>query len=177
MLIPGKSVPELKIETLGHGTFDLDRDHGENGTLVINYRGLHCPICIRQMGEVEEALDDFAELGIEVIMISTDTGERAGQTVEKAGTSRLRVGHDLPLAEARDKWGLYLSEGREGTAEAPFFAEPGHFFIAPDRTLYFGWTQSTPFARPSIADIKGGIKYALDNKYPPRGTYTGPIAA
>ncbi len=172
MLIPGNAVPELKIETLAHGTFDLDRDKGENGTLVIQYRGLHCPICIRQMGEVEAALDEFAELGVEVIMLSTDSEERAAETVGKAGTERLRVGHSLPLSEARDDWGLYLSKGREGTAEAPFFAEPGHFYIAPDRSLYFAWTQSTPFGRPSIADIKGGIKYALDNQYPPRGTYT-----
>ncbi|NVO56775.1 redoxin domain-containing protein [Rhodobacteraceae bacterium B1Z28] len=175
MLIPGNPVPGLKIETVGHGTFDLDADKGENGTLLIQYRGLHCPICIRQMAEVEAALDDFAELGIEVIMLSTDSTDRAAETVEKAGTSRLRVGHSLPLAAAREDWGLYLSQGREGTAEAPFFAEPGHFYIAPDRTLYFAWQQSTPFGRPSVADLKGGIKYALDNSYPPRGTYNGAL--
>ncbi len=47
MLIPGNTVPELKIETVGHGLFDLESDGGTNGTLVIQYRGLHCPICIR----------------------------------------------------------------------------------------------------------------------------------
>ncbi len=175
MLIPGNPVPGLKIETVGHGSFDLDADKGENGTLVIQYRGLHCPICIRQMSEVEAALDDFAALGLEVIMLSTDTADRAAETVAKAGTTRLRVGHSLPLAAAREDWGLYLSKGREGTAEAAFFAEPGHFYIAPDRTLYFAWQQSTPFGRPSVADMQGGIKYALDIGYPPRGTYTGPL--
>ncbi|WP_420585408.1 redoxin domain-containing protein [Ruegeria sp.] len=175
MLIPGNPVPGLKIETVGHGTFDLEADKGENGTLVIQYRGLHCPICIRQMKEVEAALDDFAAIGVEVIMLSTDTADRAAETVEKAGTTRLRVGHSLPLAAAREDWGLHLSQGREGTAEAQLFAEPGHFYIAPDRTLYFAWQQTTPFARPSTADIHGGIKYALDNGYPPRGTYTGAV--
>ncbi|WP_424832072.1 redoxin domain-containing protein [Ruegeria sp.] len=175
MLIPGNSVPALKIETIGGGNFDLEADKGENGTLVIQYRGLHCPICIRQMGEVEAALDDFAALGVEVIMLSTDSAERAAKTVEKAGTSKLRVGHGLPLTEARDGWGLHISKGREGTAEAPFFAEPGHFYIAPDRTLFFAWQQTTPFGRPAVSDISGGIKYALENKYPPRGTYTGPL--
>ncbi len=81
MLTPGNPVPALKIETVAHGRFDLDADKGENGTLVIQYRGLHCPICIRQMGEVEAALDDFAALGLEVIMLSTDTAERAAETV------------------------------------------------------------------------------------------------
>ena len=175
MLTPGNPVPELKIETVGHGSFDMEADKGENGTLVIQYRGLHCPICINQMKEVEAALDDFEALGIEVIMLSTDTAERAAETVEKAGVSKLRVGHSLPMSEAREGWGLHISEGREGTAEAAFFAEPGHFYVAPDRTLYFAWQQTTPFGRPAVADISGGIKYALANNYPPRGTYTGAL--
>ncbi|WP_299947522.1 redoxin domain-containing protein [uncultured Ruegeria sp.] len=175
MLTPGNPAPSLKIETVGHGTFDLERDTGKNGTLVIQYRGLHCPICIRQMGEVEAALDDFAELGVEVIMITTDTAERAAETVEKAGVSMLRVGHGLPLAEARDVWGLNISEAREGSAEPALFAEPGHFYIAADQTLYYEWQQTTPFARPAMSDIVGGLKFTLANNYPPRGAYIGAL--
>lgn len=175
MLIPGNAAPALKIETVGHGSFDLDVDKGEKGTLVIQYRGLHCPICIKQMAEVEAALDDFAALGIEVIMITTDTAERAAETVDRAGVSRLRVGHSLPMAAAREDWGLHISTAREGSAESDLFAEPGHFFIAPDRMLYYAWQQTTPFARPSMSDIVGGLKFTLGNNYPPRGTYTGPL--
>ncbi len=175
MLIPGNPAPGLKIETVGHGGFDLATDTGENGTLVIQYRGLHCPICIRQMGEVEAALDDFAELGVEVIMITTDTAERAAETVEKAGISRLRVGHSLPLSAARDVWGLNISVAREGSAEPSLFAEPGHFYVAADQTLYYVWQQTTPFARPPMSDIVGGLKFTLANNYPARGTYTGPL--
>ncbi len=175
MLTPGNPAPSLKIETVGHGTFDLERDAGENGTLVIQYRGLHCPICIRQMGEVEAALDDFAELGVEVIMITTDTGERAAETVEKAGVSKLRVGYGLSMADARDVWGLNISVAREGSAEPALFAEPGHFYIKPDQTLYYVWQQTTPFARPPMPDIVGGLKFTLANNYPARGTYTGAL--
>lgn len=108
-------------------------------------------------------------------MLSTDTEARAAETVEKSGTSRLRVGHSLSLKSARDDWGLYISSKREGSAEADLFAEPGHFYIAPNGTLYFGWLQTTPFARPSSAEMLGGIKWALANNYPPRGTYTGDL--
>lgn len=175
MLTPGNLVPALKIETVAHGGFDLETNKGENGTLVIQYRGLHCPICIRQMTEAEAALDDFAALGVEVIMITTDTAERAAETAAKANVSRLRVGHSLPLSEAREGWGLNISTRREGSAEPDLFAEPGHFYIAPDRTLYFGWQQTTPFGRPSMSDIAGGLKFTLGNNYPARGTYTGPL--
>ncbi len=108
-------------------------------------------------------------------MITTDTAARATETVAKSGTARLRVGHGLALSSARNDWGLYISEGREGTAEAALFAEPGHFYVAPDQTLYFTWTQSAPFGRPSVSDMMGGIKFALDKNYPPRGTYIGPL--
>lgn len=175
MLTPGNPVPALKIETVGHGSFDLDTDKGENGTLVIQYRGLHCPICIKQMAEVEAALDDFAELGVEVIMVTTDTAERAAETAEKAGISRLRVGHSLPLSAARDDWGLNISSAREGSAEPALFAEPGHFYVGSDRSLYYAWQQTTPFGRPATSDIVGGLKYTLGNNYPPRGTYTGAL--
>lgn len=175
MLIPGNPVPDLKIETVSHGTFDLDADKGEKGTLVIQYRGLHCPICIEQMADVEAALDDFAALGIEVIMITTDTADRAAETVKKAGVSQLRVGHGLLLAAAREDWGLHISTARDGSAEPELFAEPGHFFIAPDRTLYYAWQQTTPFARPAMADVVEGLEYTLGNNYPPRGTYTGAL--
>ena len=37
----------------------------------------------------------------------------------------LRVGYGLDLLAARDEWGLYISAGREGTAEPAFFPEPG----------------------------------------------------
>ncbi|WP_171133564.1 MULTISPECIES: redoxin domain-containing protein [unclassified Ruegeria] len=175
MLTSGNPVPALKIDTVAHGSFDLDADKGENGTLVIQYRGLHCPICLKQMAEVEGVLDEFAELGIEVIMITTDTAERTAEAVEKAGVSRLRVGHGLPMSEARDAWGLQISTAREGSAEPDFFAEPGHFYVAPDRTLYYAWQQTTPFGRPAMSDIIGGLKFTQNNNYPPRGTYTGAL--
>ena len=47
--------------------------------------------------------------------------------------------------------------------------------IAPDNTLYFGWVQTSPFARPQIDDIAGAIRFRLDKNYPPRGMYLGPL--
>lgn len=175
MLHPSQPVPALSVETLSHGHFDLATDTGENGTLVIFYRGLHCPICIRQMGELEAKLDRFSELGVNVIMVSGDSKERAEQTAEKAGASRVRVGYEMDLNAARDDWGLHISKARPGSNEADFFAEPGHLYVAPNGTLYFGWVQTSPFARPALDDIAGAIKFRLDKDYPPRGGYVGDL--
>ena len=45
MLLPRQKVPDLKLPTLDHGTFDLGKDNAEKGTVVCFYRGLHCPLC------------------------------------------------------------------------------------------------------------------------------------
>jgi peroxiredoxin len=173
MLHPAQPVPVLRVETLSHGDFDLSRDTGENGTLLIFYRGLHCPICIRQMTELDGTLDRFDEMGVSVIMVSGDAEARARETAEKAGVTRLRVAYGFDLVAARDDWGLHISKARPDTQEAPFFTEPATFYIAPDGTLYFGWIQTSPFARPQLNDIAGAIRFRLDRDYPPRGGYTG----
>jgi AhpC/TSA family protein len=175
MLIPGKRVPDLKVETVSHGTFDLTRDAGDNGTLLIFYRGLHCPICIRQMTGLETRLTEFAELGVAVLMLSADTADRASETVAKSGTVGVPVGHGLDLTTARNDWGLLISSARAGSAEPELFFEPGHFYVAPDQSLCFSWIQSSPFARPSLSDILGAMRFRLDKDYPPRGMYTGPL--
>ncbi len=175
MLQPSKPVPALAIDTLEHGRFDLGRDHGTNGTLLVFYRGLHCPICIRQMTEIDAALDQFTELGVEVLMLSADDRGAAQQTADKAGVSRLRIGHGLTLKAARDDWGLYLSSRRDGSREPELFHEPGHFYVAPDGTLFAGWTQTSPFGRPALKDFRQAITFRLEKDYPPRGTYEGPV--
>ncbi len=175
MLQPSGPVPALEIDTLDHGRFDMARDHGVNGTLVIQYRGLHCPICIRQITEIDAALDRFDALGVEVVMLSCDDGERARDAAEKAGVARVRVGYGLPLKAARDDWGLYLSSAREGSAEPAIFAEPGHFLVAPDGTLVFGWIQSSPFGRPSTEGLLSAVRFRVEKGYPPRGMYQGPV--
>ena len=40
-VIPRTKVPELVVETVGHGTFDLGAERPENFTLVVFYRGQH----------------------------------------------------------------------------------------------------------------------------------------
>ncbi|MEM8731968.1 MAG: AhpC/TSA family protein, partial [Pseudomonadota bacterium] len=43
MLFPRQKTPDLVVETLDHGTFDLSAQTSERGTVIVVYRGLHCP--------------------------------------------------------------------------------------------------------------------------------------
>lgn len=171
-LFPRKPVPLLRVDLAGGKQFDLAAERPTNFTLVVFYRGLHCPICKGQLKDLESKLDEFEKRGVAVVAISTDAKERAEQTMQAWGLSHLRVGYGLDLAAVR-RWGLYVSSGHgktsAGVEEPALFSEPAIYLVRPDGTLYFGSVQTMPFARPHFSDILTAIDFVVKNKYPARG--------
>jgi peroxiredoxin len=169
----------LTVPTLAHGPFDLQSESPQNFSLIVFFRGLHCPLCIKYLKELGQLLPDLAQRGVSVIAISSDNEDRALEMAEKVGISDLRFGYDLHLNVAKD-WGLYISEGigktSIGVEEPKRFAEPGVFLIRPDKTLYYGAVQTMPFARPSFADLLLAIDFAISKNYPARGEYIGSLS-
>lgn len=178
MLLPRKSVPELRVPTLAHGKFDLADEAPERFTLICFYRGLHCPICLKYLRDLEALVPEFERRGTKVIAISSDTAERAQEMARKVGGSNLRFAHSLSLAVAR-QWGLYISASRGKSSinveEPPLFSEPGVFLVRPDGTLYYGAVQTMPFARPVFSELLQAIDFAITKDYPARGEYDGPL--
>jgi peroxiredoxin len=178
MLPPRQSVPTLAVDTVANGRFLLLADAPERFTLVVFYRGLHCPICAKYLMELERLVPEFERRGVKTIAISSDNAERGAAMAEKIKASGLRVGYGLSLESAR-AWGLYISESRGTTSigieEPALFSEPGVFLIRPDGTLYYGSTQTMPFARPNFADLIGALDFTIPINYPARGEYTGPV--
>ncbi len=171
-LIPRQPVPALEVPTVGGDTWRLSDRKPENFTMVVVYRGLHCPICSGYIGDLDKKLDDFAKRGVEVIALSSDDRERAEEAKRKWGLDNLTVGFDLSLDKARE-WGLYISSGRgktsTGVEEPALFAEPGIFLVRPDGTLYFASVQTMPFARPRFEDILPALDFVVQKDYPARG--------
>lgn len=178
MLLPRQSVPALHVPTLAHGAFHLAGDAPERFTMIVFYRGLHCPVCMKYLRELEALLPEYERRGTKVIAISSDTPERAGEMARKIGANNLRFGHSLPLTVAR-QWGLYISASRGkssiGVEEPPLFSEPGVFLVRPDGTLYYAAVQTMPFARPLFSELLQAIDFAIDKDYPARGEYDGPL--
>jgi len=171
-LLPRQPVPPLAVELVGGGRFDIATEQPDNFSMIVFYRGLHCPICRTQLRDLEAKLGDFAARGTGVVAISSDAQDRAGQTKADWGLPGLRLGYGLDLATAR-RWGLYVSTSRGktsmGVEEPGQFSEPGMFLVRPDRTLYFASVQTMPFARPHFQDILGALDFVLKNNYPARG--------
>ena len=178
MLIPRQAVPALTVPTLAHGEFTLNAQPPERFTLVVFYRGLHCPVCAKYLIELGRLLPEFAKRGVDVIALSGDTADRAKAMADKLKAPELRMGYAMPLAGAR-QWGLYTSTSRGKTSigieEPALFAEPGVFIVRPDGTLYYGAVQTMPFARPHFDELLAAIDFAIDKDYPARGEYTGVI--
>ena len=164
---PKLPAPELEFPILGANSWSLKAQQPKNFTLVVFYRGLHCPICKKYLQELQNLLPDFKERGVEVAAVSMDAEERARLSRQKWELDALTLGYGLPEATAK-QWGLYLSEGiKEGEPE--LFSEPGLFLIDNEHKIYYSSITSNPWGRPYLPSFIKAIDFILENDYPARG--------
>jgi len=180
-LIPRQPVPEVAVDLVGGGRFDLSKANPERFTLLNFYRGLHCPQCKRQLQDLNRKVEEFAKRGVDVIAISTDGRERAEQSKVDWEIPNVTIGYGLPLEEAR-KWGLFISTGigktSAGIEEPAVFSEPGIFLVAADGTLYCSIVQTMPFIRLHFNELLGALDNAIiPRNYPARGEVADLAAA
>lgn len=78
---------------------------------------------------------------------------------------------------AKKNLGLYLTEyigaaGIEGMdwEEPTLFAEAAFFVINSEGKVQVVDVSNSPFSRPDVEFLKGGLQFAKTKGYPPRGT-------
>ncbi|MEM9013363.1 MAG: peroxiredoxin-like family protein [Pseudomonadota bacterium] len=178
MLMPRKKTPDLDLPLTNGDRFVLSGETAERGTLVVFYRGYHCPICATYLRELERLTPDFAERGVATVAVSADGQERGEKMAETIHADKLRVAYDLPLQTARD-WGLFISTSKGKTSidveEPALFSEPGVFMVTPARTLYYASVQTMPFVRPHFSELLKALDGAISRDYPARGEYQGAV--
>ncbi len=170
-LTPAQTAPTLSLPLSGGGsTDDLALGSGAEGrfTLVVFFRGLHCPVCRKQLSELQRRLGDLREAGVgRVLAVSMETPERSAELVQEWHLRDLPVAFGLTEASARE-WGLFVSTAiKDG--EAPVFNEPGMFVLDADGTVYWSSVSSMPFGRPALDDVLAGLQFAQKQDYPARG--------
>ncbi len=180
ILYPRQQVPELNVPLVGGGRFNLADENPEHFTMVVFYRGLHCPICANYLGDLHNRLDALAEKGVNVVVLSSDNEERAAKAKADWKLPNLRLGYGISLDTARE-WGLFISAGRGKTSvgieEPALFSEPALYLVRPNGELYFGSVQTMPFARPAFADIMKALDFVIAKDYPGRGEIIDHAAA
>jgi peroxiredoxin len=164
---PRQPAPDLTVPLLHGGTYRLRDRQPRLFTMVVFFRGLHCPVCQAQLKELERGLGELEERGIEVIAVSGETLERTRTLAREWKLERLPLAYGLTEDQMR-AWGLFISHGIN-ESEPALFSEPGLFLISPDHTVYYESILSMPVGRPRLGELLGGIDYWTTHNYPARG--------
>jgi peroxiredoxin len=164
---PQQKVPSLEVDLINDTTWIMDKQNPDKYTMILFYRGLHCPVCKKQLESLKDKLGKFVDRGVNVIAISMDTEERAKKAGDEWHIESIPIGFGLTKEKA-EEWGLYLSKGISDN-EPELFSEPGIFLIRKDGTLYFSSVQTMPFARPALDGILKAIDFVEKEDYPARG--------
>jgi peroxiredoxin len=166
-LMPFQPVPPLDLPLAGGGRFVLADSRPELFTMLIFYRGYHCPLCRNQLVDLKSKLDALADLGVIAVAISMDGEERAKKSREEWELTGINLAYGLSEKSARS-FGLYISSAISAK-EPEFFSEPGLFLVQPGGILYFASVQTSPFTRPQLSELIPGMRYAKEHGYPARG--------
>ncbi len=162
-----QKAPDLDVELVGGGRFRLADARPEKFTLVIVYRGLHCPICNLYLNAFNDRIAAFNARGVDIIAVSADPRDRAEEAKAQWGIDNILVAYGLGIDGAR-QWGLFISNAiREG--EPPIFTEPGLFLIDPDGNLRLSVLNSAPHLRPYAEDVLATIDHIIERGRPARG--------
>ncbi len=164
---PRQPAPPLEVQLLDGTSWRLAASQPKSFTLIVVYRGLHCPLCKIYLNDLQSRLPDFEKRGVDVVAISADSRERAEKSRDEWNLSQLRIGYALPIPVARD-WELFISHPvRDG--EPQEFTEPGLFLVKPDGTLFFASRGNAPWGRPPLDQVLRGIDAAIERNSPARG--------
>ena len=164
---PKHTAPNLQFPLLDGNQWNLADQNPDNFTLVVFYRGLHCPLCKKYLQQLQELLPEFEQRGVNVVAVSMDSEKRARLSRQKWELSNLTLGYGLSEKSARD-WALYLSAGvKDG--EPREFSEPGLFLIDNNNKVYYSAINSNPWGRPYLPSFVKAVDYIVHSGYPARG--------
>ena len=164
---PKNTAPDLQFQLLNGNQWNLADQNPDNFTLVVFYRGLHCPLCKKYLQQLQELLPEFEQRGVNVLAVSMDTEKRARLSRQKWELSNLTLGYGLSEKSARD-WALYLSAGVKA-GEPSEFSEPGLFLIDNNNQVYYSAINSNPWGRPYLPSFVKAVDYIVQSGYPARG--------
>jgi len=168
----GQQFPKIIVNTLGGGTLDLSKPSTKfDWRIVVVYRGKHCPFCTEYLVELNDMLEDFNAVGVDVVALSADSEARAKMQIPDLNL-KYDVGYDLSLEQMRDL-GLYITTPRsEAESDRPF-AEPAFFVTNEANQAQIIDISNIAFGRPELKTMLRGLKHIRQPgyNYPIRGTH------
>lgn len=168
----GATFPNILVQTLEGKDITLGKPEGRyDWKMVVVYRGKHCPLCTRYLNVLETLVEEYKNIGIDVIAVSADSETQARQHKEELKIS-YPLAYDLS-PEQMQTLGLYISTPRSEQETDHPFAEPALFVINHEGKVQVLDMSNGPFARPDLNVLLQGLKFIRNpnNNYPIRGTF------
>lgn len=140
----------------------------DNWTLLVVYRGKHCPRCKKYLNILNDMRAAWHDAGFDIAVVSADTEEKA-----RADQAEFGWVFDLGYGMSEDQMetlGLYVTEPLSASETDRRFAEPGTYVIRPDGSILLISISNGPSARPELTELLDGMIFTKDNDRPPRGT-------
>ncbi|GAB5381442.1 MAG: peroxiredoxin-like family protein [Aliiglaciecola sp.] len=145
--------------------------NSDEWTMVVVYRGQHCPLCTNFLNALETMSGSFMGIKVNIIAVSADSAEQLKKNKENDLVVSFPVFHSLQLDDMRNL-GLYISKPRNENETDHPFAEPGLFVLNEKNQIQLVDISNGPVARPNIDQLYQGLKFVRENGYPIRGTFT-----
>jgi peroxiredoxin len=162
---PGDPFPSITWPKVGGGTLTLASEPGWR--MLVVYRGKHCGLCRKYLGELDGMIDDFRARGVSVAAVSADSRDKAERETHDENW-RFPVAFDLGVDDMR-RLGLYMSPPQPGETDR-IFAEPALFVVNPEGRTQVITVTNAPWSRPDLGTVLEGLKSAQDEHAPIHGT-------
>lgn len=162
----GGMLPAMNWTTAQGGTVSIGGVR-DRWTLLVVYRGKHCPRCKKYLNQLQQMQDDWIKAGFDIVVVSGDPVDKAQADVAEFGWT-MPVGVDLSVEQMR-ALGLYVSDPLSAAETDRRFAEPGTYVIRPDGTAQIVAVSNGPAARPDLAELLDGMVFTIRNDRPARG--------
>ena len=172
MLKTRQPAHEMSFPLVDGGTWTLSERKPESLSMVVAYRGVHCPMCRNYLQELNGKMAEFKARGVDVVAVSSDSRERAEMAKKDWDLAEVPIAYGLSIEKARElELPISTSRGKTsiGIEEPAKFNEPGLFLVKPDGTLYAAFIQTMPFARPPLDQLLKAIDFIKEKDYPARG--------
>lgn len=165
--VAGAPLAPMPFHKAGGGMLEIGGPR-ENWTLLVVYRGKHCPRCKKYLNILDAMRGQWADAGFDIVVVSADPEVKAAADQAEFGW-RFDLGYGLSEAQM-ETLGLYVTEPLSPNETDRRFAEPGTFVIRPDGSLVLAAISNGPSARPELSELLDGMIFTKDNDRPPRGT-------
>ncbi len=171
-LTAGQLFPTIVAKKLGGGEINLSKIPSSfDWRMVVVYRGKHCPLCTEYLVELNSLLDEYNDVGVDVVAISADSADRVEEQILPLNL-KYDIGYDLSVEHMR-ALGLYITTPRSEAESNRPFAEPGLFVINEKNLVQIIDISNIAFGRPELKTMLRGLVHIRkpENNYPIRGMF------